>query len=148
MKYCPRCGNACDDNDVLCSRCGYILGTQPAPYSPTGYYGGAPRRNGTATASLVLGILSIPLMIGRIGFVLAAAAILIGIRALWEIRRSGGAQRGTGLAVAGIVTGAIPLVLLAIVLILLLTHSGVYVSNGNPLGGSFTMPGGNSGIPT
>ena len=141
MKYCPRCGNACDDSDALCSRCGYILGVRPVPYSAPGRPGRISRRSGTATASLVLGVLSIPLMIGRIGFVLAAAAILIGIRAIWEIRRSGGTQRGIGLAVAGIVTGAIPLVL---------THSGVYLSYGNPLGGGggFTTSGGYSGIPT
>ena len=149
MKYCPRCGNACGDNDVLCSRCGYILGTQPAFFSHPPY-GIPPRRNGTAIASMVLGILGLPAMIGRIGFVMALAAILIGIRAIWEIRRSGGTQRGIGMAVAGIVTGAIPLILLAVMLILLLTHSGGYVSYGSPFGdgGSFSLPGGQPGIPT
>ncbi len=66
----------------------------PAP-SP---YADAPRTNGMAVASLVLGAL----WLGWIGSVLA---LIFGYVAKGEIDRSNGRQTGRGLAIAGIVLG-------------------------------------------
>lgn len=150
MKYCPRCGHMCRDEDALCSRCGYILGTQPArpPFSPP--YGPPARRSGTASASLALGVLSILGMFGMVGFLMAPAAVILGIRALREIRRSGGALRGTGLAVAGIVTGGIVCVIAAVLAAAVLMNGSFVIRHGSLGGGpgALPLPGGQSGIPT
>src|SRR2546430_198988 len=102
----------------------------PAPATPPGWYpdpyGKAARRywdgaewtghvdapgptktNGWAIASLVLGILG--------GSVLA---IVFGLVARGQIRRSGGRRRGLGLATAGIALGCAWLALLAVVIVL------------------------------
>jgi hypothetical protein len=77
--------------------------------------------NGKATASLVTGIASLVLSwccgLGLAGVV----AIALGVKARKEIAASGGTQQGDGLALGGIVTGAIAaaLGLLFLVLIVL-----------------------------
>jgi hypothetical protein len=67
--------------------------------------------NGKATASLVTGIASLVLSwccgLGIVGVV----AIVLGVKARAEIRASGGQQEGDGLALAGIVTGTIAVVI-------------------------------------
>jgi Domain of unknown function (DUF4190) len=74
---------------------GYGYGYGPAPVSrPT---------NGLAVASLVCGIIglfSCTLLTG-------IPAIVMGIVARSQIRRSGGVQQGDGVALAGIITGAV-----------------------------------------
>jgi hypothetical protein len=83
--------------------------------------------NGKATAALVTGIASLVLSwccgLGLAGIV----AVVLGVRARKEIAASGGAQQGDGLALGGIVTGAIAAVLglLILVLIVLALLSGV-----------------------
>jgi hypothetical protein len=69
----------------------------------------APRReiNGSAIVSVVLGVL----WLAWIGSVLA---IVFGYRARREIKNSGGSQRGSALAIAGIILGSIGLLLLLI----------------------------------
>ena len=67
--------------------------------------------NGKATAALVVGI-STMLMSWCCGAgVLGVVAIVLGVRARSEIQASGGRQTGDGLAIAGIVTGAIAVVI-------------------------------------
>ena len=68
--------------------------------------------NGWAIASLVLGILGGSLL-----------AIVFGLVARSQIRRSGGRQGGLGLATAGIVLGCVWLALIAIVVVLAVTGS-------------------------
>ena len=65
------------------------------------------KTNGWAIASLVLGILG--------GSVLA---IIFGLVARGQIKRSGGRQQGMGLATAGIALGAVWLALVAVVIVL------------------------------
>jgi hypothetical protein len=72
---------------------------------------GVPAGNAKATASLVTGVASLVLSwccgLGIAGVV----AIVLGVKARAEIRASGGRQEGEGLALAGIVTGTIALVI-------------------------------------
>ncbi len=72
-----------------------------------------PPTNGMAIASLICGIVS--LVGGFACFVGAIAAIpglVLGIVAVRQIGQSNGAQQGKGLAVAGIVTSAVALLLI------------------------------------
>ncbi len=85
---------------------GYGYGHYPA-------YGGAvaPKTNGLAIASLICscaGLLFLPVIPG----------IVLGFVAHAQIKRTNGAQRGDGLAIAGIVVGFGWLVLLALVIAL------------------------------
>ena len=85
---------------------------QPYPY-PGGGYGAPPQYRyggGMATAALVLGILAIVTCITVIGgILLGILAIVLGAVAASRARR--GEAPGRGRAIAGIVTGAIGLVL-------------------------------------
>ncbi len=86
------------------------------PQAPGGY-GVPPKTNGKATASLVLGIVSLFCF----GLVTGILAVVLSRSATQEIRSSGGTQTGEGLAKAGFVLGIIGLVLWAAYLLLVLT---------------------------
>jgi hypothetical protein len=94
------------------------------PYPPYGT--SYPSTNGKATASLITGIATLVLSwccgLGLAGIV----AVVLGIRARGEIRDSGGAQGGDGMALGGIVTGAIAAVvgLAGLVLVIVLIATG------------------------
>ena len=77
----------------------------PLPYGP-------PRTSGMATASLVLGICSIIFSI-----LTALPALILGTVALVKINNSAGRLKGSGLAIGGIVTGAV-LTLISVPLLL------------------------------
>jgi hypothetical protein len=72
---------------------------------PAGYYG-APRSNGLAIASLILGIVGWPFC--GVGSILA---IVFGAIARGQIRAAAGRETGDGLALAGIILGCIGLAL-------------------------------------
>lgn len=77
-----------------------------------GYSGGAPSRSlpqGLAVASLVLGILGILTSLIFVGGLLGLIAVILGVVALGKAKR--GEAGGRGLAIGGIVTGAIALLL-------------------------------------
>ncbi len=74
----------------------------------------ATKNSGLATASLVLGILSLVLTIIRIGPLLAIPAVIFGHLALSRINRAGGMLGGRGLAIAGLVTGYISIALIPV----------------------------------
>lgn len=99
-----------------CPACGYPgpdLRVQ-TPWAPPGPGAVAPTRtSGKAVTALVLGILGILTL--PLGFPLAVAALVLGIMARGEIRAGAGTVEGNGMAVAGIVLGAIALALGAIV---------------------------------
>lgn len=92
--------------------------------------------NGKATASLVTGIASLVLSwccgLGLVGIV----AIVLGAKARKEIEASGGTQQGDGVALGGIVTGAIAAVLglLFLVLIALALITGASFETGTTTG--------------
>ena len=112
---------------------------QYGQYGDYGQYGSGqkPATNGKATAALITGISSLVLSwccgLGLVGI----AAIVLGIKARSEIRASRGAQGGDGMAIAGIITGAIAIVigLLALAVLFVLIASGTTdynVGPGNP----------------
>ena len=69
-------------------------------------------RNGLAVASLVLGIISIPTL-GLLG-VGAITALVLGAIALKRIRKEPAIYSGRGMAIAGIITSVVSLLLIAV----------------------------------
>lgn len=117
---------------------GYGAGYGPgygAAYGPQPH----PTTNGKATAALVTGIASLVLSwccgLGVVGVV----AIVLGVKARSEIRESGGRQQGDGLALGGIVTGAIAAVLglLILVLVVVAIVGGFSFGTGSSSGTEF-----------
>jgi hypothetical protein len=99
-------------------------GHAPEPGWDPGYGSGYPGpvrspTNGKATASLVTGVTSLVLSwccgFGLVGIV----AVVLGVRARREIQDSGGTQQGDGLALGGIITGAIAIVLALLILVMI-----------------------------
>lgn len=79
---------------------------------PIGYpHAQAPRSAGIATASLILGIASIPTTCVCVGPVLGIVAIVLGAVGVSRARRQPQLYTGDGRAAGGIVTGSIALVL-------------------------------------
>jgi hypothetical protein len=107
-------------------------------YGPP-YLPGVTPTNGKATASLVTGIASLVLSwccgLGLVGIV----AVVLGVKARAEIRDSGGRQQGDGLALGGIITGAIAAVLglLILVLIVVALVAGARLDSGMGPGSEF-----------
>jgi uncharacterized membrane protein len=85
-----------------------------------------PRSNPLAVASLILSIL----MLGGVGSI---AGMILGFVARDQIRRSGGRQTGDGLALAGIVTGIVGIVLMVLLILWLvvLTNTVSHLCNLN-----------------
>lgn len=96
----------------------------PQAYPPAYQSGGSPTpgKSSLPTVSLVLGICSI--VIFCIGVVLGAAAVITGIIGRGKAKRAG---TGTGTATAGIITGAVGIVVWLVALILTLTSGAVFV---------------------
>lgn len=100
------------------------------PWAPQGPpppgYAPVPATNGKATASMITGVSTLVLSwccgLGLLGVV----AVFLGVRARTEIRLAGGAESGEGLAVAGIVTGVLAVLigLLTVVLVALVVVTG------------------------
>lgn len=95
------------------------LGDYPPPQAAPAGHPGVPTTNAKATAALATGVGSLVLSwccgLGVVGVV----AILLGVRARAEIRASGGTQEGEGLALAGIITGAVAVVVGLVVLVVI-----------------------------
>ncbi|GAB88434.1 DUF4190 domain-containing protein [Gordonia rhizosphera] len=85
----------------------------PAPYvtpMPMGYAVSASRAtDGRAVASLICGVLSLVLAFMCLGLAIPVpiVAVMLGVLARRDIAASGGHTAGSGMALAGIVTGAI-----------------------------------------
>jgi hypothetical protein len=78
----------------------------PSDYHP-GYQNPSSRTNGLAIAALVLAILQFLLWFFLLipGFIAALAALILGVTAVGQIRRTG--EGGRGMAITGIVLGAL-----------------------------------------
>jgi len=107
----------------------------PASYGPppqSGYgqppYGSGqvPPTNGKATIALIVGIASLVLSFCCVG-IAGIVAIVLGVKARNEISASGGSQTGDGMALAGIITGAVA-VLISLALVVLLM---ILIATGN-----------------
>ena len=90
------------------------------PYGQPGY----PRNNGKAVAALWTGVGAIVLSLCcGVGILAGPVAIVLGVRARNEIRAHG-EQGGAGMATAGIVTGAVAIVLsIALVALIVLAFA-------------------------
>ena len=80
--------------------------------------------NGFAVAALVLGIIGIPAVLVLVGLLFAVLALIFGLVARSQIQRSGGAQGGGGMAMAGIVLGGVGIVLEVIIIVVAATTGG------------------------
>ncbi len=105
---CGNCGEPLTPRGGLpprfCPRCGCRLPSGPLP--PPGRLPATSSGVSTpAIASLILGIIGLPMPMGCFPFGLAA--ILLGIYACGQIESSHGRLRGRGLATAGIVLGIV-----------------------------------------
>ncbi len=88
-----------------------------APVPPAG--GLPPKNSGKAITSLVTGIVSLPgICCWPLGVVLGILGIVFGVLARKDIETSGGQLKGAGLALAGLICGAVAVVIIAVVLIL------------------------------
>jgi hypothetical protein len=121
MNQCPKCNYPVQDSDSICSNCGYIL--NPKSDAASSYmYPPSPmnsqiRTNGYSIASMVLGIVSIPLVCCcYIGAIPAILAVIFGFIARNQIRESSYPQKGNGMALAGIITGFCSIGLILILL--------------------------------
>jgi hypothetical protein len=85
---------------------------QPAQWTPTGPV--APPTPGSATAALVLGIVSIVMCLGLFTGI---PAMIVGRNAKREIEASGGRLGGEGVATAGVITGLIGTILSVLVIL-------------------------------
>ncbi len=81
------------------------------PPGPDQSYAESRPRNGLGTAALVLGVLGILLAIFLIGGLLGVLAIILGVVGLGRVRR--GDANNRGVAIGGIVTGVIAVLLVA-----------------------------------
>ena len=103
----------------------------PPPFSSrpaAAAYASPPPTHPRAVTSLVLGILSLVLC----GFFTGIPAIILGRRAQEDIRASNGTLGGDGLALAGIITGAISVVVTGLATLLVVV---VFIfGRGRPLG--------------
>ena len=132
--YCENCRNEMSDAAVFCPSCGHPTAGQPqafAPPTPGVAYQQYPTStssgtNGFAVASLVLGIL----WIFGLGSIMALVFGLIGRS---QIEKSNGRMGGKGLAIAGIVLGAVGIVgfILWIILIVVAVNNNNCNTYGN-----------------
>mgnify|MGYP006286930151 CR=1 FL=1 len=124
---CPNCNAIVNENDTICKSCGASLSSinspvdnNPseaatlAPITPS-----VPKNNGMAIASMVLGIVSIPLICCcYIGVATGILAVIFGFLSGNKIKESNGAEKGEGMALAGIILGFSAIGLAAVLIII------------------------------
>jgi uncharacterized membrane protein len=101
---------------------------QPPPPPPGGGYGqpvyGAPapsQTSGKAIASLVTGLVGLITLCCGLFVVSSIVAVVLGVVARREIRASNGSLRGDGMALTGIISGAVGIVAIVITILLFAT---------------------------
>lgn len=99
MKRCAKCGAACADSDTYCGVCGAPLAAWSRP-AQTG--------DGFAVASMVLGIVGICTFWFGLGIVTSILAVIFGLIVLYSARRR---AVGRGMAIAGLATGGLALLI-------------------------------------
>jgi hypothetical protein len=79
----------------------------PGGYAPAGAGYAAPRTDGLAIASLIIGILALVCTVGCLGVILGPTAAIMGFISRQRIASSGGTVGGGTLATVGLVLGII-----------------------------------------
>jgi Domain of unknown function (DUF1707)/Domain of unknown function (DUF4190) len=100
----------------------WVPGSPPAAYMPVRT---VQRTNGMAVASLVCGLLALPLSILFLGIVPAVTAIFLGHGGRHRIRRTG--EAGGGIALAGLIIGYVYTALFVLVILAV----SIYVAGHN-----------------
>jgi type IV pilus assembly protein PilA len=118
--FCNHCGNQLPDNSTYCNNCGANLQTTVpnVPYPvvpPPGTLAGENvPTDGKATASLILGILSVTVL----SILAGIPAVILGHMSRSNIKKSMGKLKGEGLALAGLIMGYISLLSIPVILII------------------------------
>jgi hypothetical protein len=109
---CPRCGHLNSDGRKYCRGCAKSLAAEPArippPEAPRPAYLHRPALSKMALASLLLSIFTIIVPLG-------IAAVVLGHISRVQIARSGGREKGLGVALAGLAIGYLQLALVVLV---------------------------------
>jgi uncharacterized membrane protein len=102
--------------------------TEQPPPPPPGGYGqpgyGAPapsRTSGKAIASLVTGLVGLITFCCGFFVISSIAGVVLGVLARRDIRASNGALRGDGMALTGIISGAVGILAMVVVIVLVAT---------------------------
>ena len=136
---CPNCNAIVDTNDTICISCGaslnYINNPNNNNYNDNNLSGtnnesvasvpsarSIPKNNGMALASMVLGIVSVPLMPCCVGAITGIIAIVLGFIAKKKIAESNGLETGYGMTLAGIIIGfaVIGITIIAVIIFIIL----------------------------
>lgn len=104
---CPYCQSENAENARLCLICGREMSAVPPP-SQGVVFASPPQTSGLATASLILGILSL-----FFSCLTGIVAVILGIVALVQIGQSQGRLKGSGMAIAGLILPIVTLPLSA-----------------------------------
>ncbi|MFZ5987602.1 MAG: DUF4190 domain-containing protein [Bacillota bacterium] len=126
MKQCPKCFYSNEDFNTVCSSCGSPLDST-TEYNTNGSFSPPVqvKTNSYAIASMVLGIVSIPLVCCcYIGVITGILAVIFGFLARNKIKSSYGAEKGEGMALAGIITGFVAIGLVIVLLIIAFAGGG------------------------
>ncbi|MCK5600515.1 DUF4190 domain-containing protein [Candidatus Pacearchaeota archaeon] len=108
--FCSECGVENVDGSGSCRSCGSVLGGAVVPVAAAVKVEAA-KTSRLAIAALVLGILSV----FTFGLILLPA-VICGVIAMVKVSKSGGALKGKGFAIAGIVVSVVTLLILLAVL--------------------------------
>ena len=100
MKYCTHCGAETNEEAVICTRCGCLLGAPTASDVQQKV-----KMNVCALVGFILSMVSVVLLIFDFMGFLALAGMIVSIVGLTQIV-SKKEQRGKGFAIAGVVVGA------------------------------------------
>jgi len=116
---CPKCGKQIPDDAEVCSDCNAVVTTDAiCDTSQTPVITAQKQTSDRAIASLVLGISSLILMrVAVIGILPAILGFMLGWSAKRKISKQPDQMRGKGLAIGGIVTSTIGLLLGLIILL-------------------------------
>lgn len=108
--FCQRCGATMRDDVAFCPNCGSSTQTSGLPAPGVAPVYTAPETDGKATASLVLGILSLFFSI-----LTGIPAIILGHLSRSDVRKSSGRLTGEGMALAGLILGYLSIAWLPII---------------------------------
>lgn len=111
---CPQCGKEISANEQECPYCGLSLqhSFQNSPYQQPYQTQNKPQgSSGLAIASMVLGILALVFSCLGLGWILGIIGLILGIVSVFN------KNPGRGMAIAGITTSAISILLIVLLLV-------------------------------